>query len=306
MPQAGRIQRGRRSRAGIAAAEKDPLRVIPPALTLWGQVDLDALRRTRWGKRLLARIPASAVKTLATMGLSPDKVGIVAMGMSFKPGKGGKDEPIMLFAVSGKLKTRALLAALKKEKGRFRRHKVAGFKVVTKEDLNLVLPSDRLVLFSSGELLKNGLSRMSRKGVKSAVEAGWGQAMLKALGARGTPGVLLAMALPVAMQKQTTAVLAQLNAGADASVKSLLIYGDVSQRGLALTVAAGCSSGGVALKLKLVLPLLIKALSAKLARPLQALLTGVRIEARGDVLALRLDLDESRIALLTALLLRAA
>jgi len=306
LPAPGKIARGRRSRAGVRASEKDPLRVIPPEMTIWGQVDLNGLRKTRWGRKLLAKIPPKAVQTLVSMGLSPAKIGTVAMGMNFKQVSGGKEEPIMLFAVSGNLKTKALLRALKEEKGKIVETRVAGYKVAQKGDLNLVLPSNKLVLFSSKELVRNGLARMSSKRVKSAVEGGWGRALLKALGVGSTPDVMIAMALPPALQKQTTTVLAQLKAGPGAALLNFMVYGVVSGRGLALTLAATCSSGAVATKLRMMLPIMVKLLAAKVPGPIKSLIAGLRFEARGAVLALRLDLSEAQVGLLTTMVMAAA
>jgi len=306
LPKPGKIKKGRRSRAGVKAAEKNPLRVIPPEMTMWGQVDLAALRSTGWGRKLLAKIPPAAFQTLVSMGLSPAKLGTVALGLNYKKGAGGKEEPIMLFAVSGRLKTKALLRALRKEKGAVRETKVAGYKVLVKGDLHLVLPSDKLVIFSSTELIRNGLARMSSKGVKSAVERGWGKALLSAVGVSSTPDVLFAMALPPEMQKQSSALLAQLQAGPNAKIENFMLYGVASKGGLALTLATTCSSRGVASKLGMMLPLMVKLLTAKVPGPLKFLVTGVRFEARGKVLALRLKLDEAKLGLLTALLLKSA
>jgi len=306
LPAAGKISQGRRGRAGVHAAEKTPLRVIPPEMTLWGHVDLDGLRRTRWGRRLLAKIPPTAFQTLAAMGLSPARIGTVAMGMNYKRHAGGKEEPIMLFAVSGKLKSKSLIKALEKEGGKIRRTQVAGYKVLVKGDLNIVFPSDKLLLFSSPDLVRNGLSRMSSKGVKSAVEGGWGRALLRAMGAKSTPGLMIAMALSPDMQRQTTTILAQLKAGPGAALKNFMLYGVVSKRGLELTLAATCSSGAVVSKLRMVLPLLVKMLSSKIPGPFKSLVTALRYEAHGDVLALRLDLDEARLNLLSTLIMAAA
>lgn len=306
LPAPGKISKGRGSRAGVRAAEKNPLRVIPPEMTIWGQLDLDGLRNTRWGTKLLAKIPPKAFEALVNMGLSPSKIGTVAMGMSYKAGAGGKEEPIMLFAVSGNLKTKALLRALNKKGGKYRHTKIAGHKVVVKGDLHLVLPSNKLVLFSSKDLILNGLSRMSSKRSRSAVEKGWGNTLLKTVGVKATPHLMLAMALPPAMQKQTTTVLAQLKAGPGAALKNFMLYGIASKRGLALTLAATCNSGAVASKLKMMLPLLLKMLSAKIPGPLKSLVDGVRFEALGNVLALRLDLNESKLNLLSALVMAAA
>jgi tRNA A-37 threonylcarbamoyl transferase component Bud32 len=306
LPAPGKIRKGRRSRAGIKASEKNPLRVIPPEMTLWGQVDMDALRKTRWGRQILAKIPSNAFKTLTTMGLSPAKIGTVAMGLNFKKVAAGKEEPIMLFAVSGDLKAEALLRALNKEKGKPREMRVAGHKVLVKDDLHLVLPSDKLVLFSSTELIRHGLSRMSSKSAKSAAEGGWGKELLEAMGATTTPHLLFAMALPPNLQKQSSTLLAQLKAGAGATVLNFMFYGVASGRGLALTLAATCNSAGVAAKLKMLLPLMVKLLSGKIPAPFNSLVAGVRFEARGKVFALRLDLDEAKIGLISTLLLAAA
>ncbi len=306
LPAAGKITKGRRSRRGVKASEKNPLRVIPPEMTIWGRVDLNALRKTRWGRSFMAKIPASAFKSLTKMGLSPSRIGTVALGINYKKGAGGKEEPLMLFAVSGDLKTKAMLRALKRSGGKIRETQVAGYKVLVKDDLNLVLPSNKLMLFSSTELVRNGLSRMSRKRAKSAVEMGWGKTLLKALGAKSTPDAMIAMALPPELQEQTTSFLSQLKAGSNAALKNLMLFGFATKRGLALTLAATCSSPAVSLKLKMMLPLLVKVLGAKLPGPLKTLIAGVRFEANGPVLALRLDLSEAKLSLLAMLLAKAA
>ncbi len=306
LPAPGKITKGRRSRAGIKASERNPLRVIPPELPLWGQVDLDAVRKTRWGRQLLAKIPANAFKALASMGLSPAKIGTIAMGLSFKKIAGGTEEPVMIFAVSGDLKTEALLRALKKAEGKIQETKVAGHTVLAKDDLNLVLTSNKLVLFSSTDFIRHGLSRMTSKRVKSAADTGWGKALLKGTGATSTPHMLIAMALSPDLQKQAASLLAQLKAGSGATVENFMLYGLASGSGLDLTLAATCSSSGVATKLNMMLPMMVKMYSSKIPGPFKSLVTSLRFEVRGKVLALRLKVDETKLGLISTLLLAAA
>ncbi len=306
LPAAGKITRGRRGRAGLKASERSPLRVIPPQMTLWGRLNLAALRRTSWGRSLLAKIPAKTALSLGAMGLSLSKVRVVAMGLTFRSGAGASKEPIMMFAVSGKLKTKALLRAIKKEKGALRRTKVAGFRVLQKGDLNLVLPSDRLVIFGSKEVLRNGLARMSARRVKSAVEAGWARRMLRSLGQKEPPDLLLAMELPPALQKKAAALLKELTSSPGASIHSFMLLGKASRGGLGLTLAVGCSSASVAGKLKKLLPMLVKVLLGKLPAPLRGLAAGLTYRSRGKVVAMTLGLDRAGLNLLWSLILGAA
>lgn len=309
LPAAGRILKGRRSRAGLKAARKDPLRVIPPEMTLVGHVDLVAFRKPRWARRLVARVPAQVwsafTAKLTSMGINPSKIDSISAGLTFQ--KGRDDDPIMLFVIAGKIRPKALLRAMRQEKGKVGTSRVAGYEVLTKKDLNVVVPSRKLAVFSSGEVLKSALSRLSRKRVKSVLGAGWGKAILKATGAKRTPHALLAMDLPKALQSKTAELLIKLKAGgAGDAILNFMLYAYAESDGLRLTMAATCTSTAVAAKLKLMLPLMLKLLGGQAPAALQPLLQAIRFDASGKVLALRLDLNEAQIDLLANLILAAA
>jgi hypothetical protein len=307
LPDAGRVRRGRRARAGLRAAQKNPLRVIPPQMTVVGWMELAAFRDLPWVDRLLSQVPAAKRKEveskLATMGIVPRQVDGVAMGMSF-PEKEGAD-PLMLFAVSGKIRGRALAKAFAKD-GKAKKKRLYGYRVLAKDDGRLVIPSRRFVLMASDKILKHGLSRMSRRRVKGFLAQGWGQEVAKAGKLRKRPHLLLGIALPDTARKASGELLAKLKAGtAEDSVQQVLIYANASRTGLSLTVAGACSSARVAGKIKALIPTLLEVGASKLPAPLQSLLQGITVASRGRAFLLRTDLTAKQLQLLGTMLTQA-
>ncbi|MDY0004688.1 MAG: protein kinase [Polyangia bacterium] len=304
LPAPGRILVGRRARHGIKASEDDPLRVVPPEMTLVARIDLAPFRNAPWLDGLIKQVPQAlrdkAKEKLSEAGIALDKVRSLAMGGIFPEGKG--EEPILMFVLSGAVDSKALGRVFREGKAKAGTERIAGYQALVSDDGRLVMASPALTLLASDKVVKLGLSRMSQPKVAGFLDAGWAPKALKDSGASASPHLVAGVTLPDSARKATGELIVQLKAGAAADqIKNLVLALEATDKGIKLTLAAECSSSAVATKLGAFLPLVLKMAEEKLPAALKPILGKLKLGSADTILFARMDLTGDELSQLAGL-----